>query len=798
MVKVKKKLSLVMWLLCLFLVFGYPLHLFSQDNDAKVVRGQVFNELTREALSDVAVKIETYPATEPRVIASTYTDYSGRFSFEEIRDSEVSIKFEHADFETFKKVISLTDGRRVYDIKVFMKPDKPVDLEVVVIEERKTEKKPYMSTIASSREIEQKAVSDVGEYLRSMPNVGGIRRGGANIDPVVRGFKFSQINVVIDGAQGVEGGCPNRMDPATSRVEAEDVERIEVYKGPYALRFGTGLGGTINLVTKKPQVTNTPQVSARGLRGYESNPNGHKEHFSVRGSNAHLYAQFSGSRWNYGNYRDGEGNFIKSAFTKNNYGGIIGGQYNNLYEFSLSMRRSYHEVLFPALPMDEVDDVSLLTFGEFNYTPHGQYFEKLSIKAYQSDIHHIMDNKNRPFSDTVATVSDVKALTSGIKAEAFFNVFSGSLIAGIDYQNRQKDGLRTKNFIMQPMAPVKLEDLWNNAVIDNYAAYLEYSRNFENYDIIFAARYDHNQAKSDTINLDNMMGVSIMKIPDTESTLNNFSFSGGVTRHFGDLSVSLAAGRVSRSPDMLERFIILLPVGFDPYDYMGNPQLEPEINNQADLTFRYNNPVIGPLELNFFYAHVENFIYGRLLPRTVQEPFTIGVLGVKEFYNADIVNITGFEIAHRTPENYDFGLALTASYAHATISEVTHYIREGNQVVETEQIKNDPLNEIPPFEASLDVFYRLFNNKLTPTVGVRFVNDQNRVSKAMYESKTPGYTLLSARLAYQHNSFVSIHTGVNNIFDIHYYDHLNRRMVGTPQKIYEPGRNFFVNLIFNL
>lgn len=761
------------------------------------IKGQVIETESGKPLSNVKVCVECEPGSTKGGLHTTYTDAEGRFSFTEVRQSPVRIVFKQQGYVIYEEILNLTKDRAT-DMLVFLKSDRTIDLPEFVVEERLLRQAPYISSTTLSKDFEQSAVRDVGELLRSMPNVGGIRRGGANIDPVVRGFKFSQINVVIDGAQGVEGGCPNRMDPTTSRVEAEDIERIEVFKGPYALRYGTGLGGTINLVTRKPGLRDTPGINVKGLRGYESNWGGHKEHLTVEGGNEHAFFQLSGSRWEYGNYQSGDGGYVRSAFTKNNYGGTIGGSYDDTYALTFSARQSFHRVLFPALPMDEVDDNALLLFAEFNYTPRNNLLDEITIKGYQADIHHVMDNMNRPFSDTVATISDVKALTTGAKAEAFMSVLSGRLIFGLDYQNRQKDGLRTKNFIMQPMAPVKLEDLWNNAVIDNYAAYLEYSRTFDNYDMVLAARYDHNRATSDTINLDNMMGNSIMRITDTESTLNNFSFSGGLTRHFGDFSVSLAGGRVSRSPDMLERFIILLPVGFDPYDYMGNPQLKPEINNQADLTFRYNNPLIGPLEVNFFYSHVENFIYGRLLPENVQAPFTIGVIGVKEFYNADIVNITGFELAHRTPDNYDLQVGVTASYAHATLSEVTHYVRENNQVVEKEILYDDPLNEIPPFEGTLNVSYNLFNGKLVPNIGMRYVHSQERVSAAMYEATTPSYTLFNARLSYNHNQNISLHTGVNNLFDTHYYDHLNRRMVGTAQKIYEPGRIFYVNLIFNL
>jgi len=760
--------------------------------------GTVHDAETMAKIENAHVIIESYPDVLLTTPQKTLTNNHGDFNFHNIETSYVILTVEHDDFTSFSDILDLSTGM-AQDIMILLKRNKIINLPTVVITEQKIERTPYISNTTLAYELENKGISDVGDVLRSIPNVGGIRRGGANIDPVVRGFKYSQLNVIINGAQGVEGGCPNRMDPATSRVEVEDIERIEVYKGPYALRFGTGLGGTINLVAKRPYVTNKPSISLKGIRGYESNWNGHKEHLSVQGVNENAFFLLSGSRWNYGNYQNGNGDFIKSAFNKHNYGGVIGGNYKDKYEFIFSLRQSFHKVLFPALPMDEVYDNSLLTFTEYKYTPNGKLLKSVSLKGYQSDIHHVMDNKNRPFSDTVATVSDVKALTTGIKTEAELNLFKGTLLAGLDYETRKKHGKRTKNMIMQPTAPVKEEWLWKYAVIDNFGSFIEYQKVFKNYELIIASRFDHNTATSLPIALENNMGNTILDIEDTDSRHNNFSFSAGLTRHFkNNFSLSLAAGRVKRSPDMLERFIILLPVGFDPYDYMGNPQLEPEINNQVDLTLRHHNEIIGGFEVNIFYALVENFIYGRLLPPSVQMPFTIGVLGVKEFYNADLVSLKGFEFAYKTPEVYSLQLHATAAYTNASIEKVNKYIRQNNQVTGDTLLLNDPLNEIPPLEGNIRISYNLFNKRFVPFAGLRLVAAQNKVSEAMYEATTPGFALINAGFSYKHNDFVQLNSGVNNILNLNYYEHLNRRMIGSAGKLYEPGRIFYINLIFNL
>ena len=81
-----------------------------------------------------------------------------------------------------------------------------------------------------------------------------------------------------------------------------------------------------------------------------------------------------------------------------------------------------------------------------------------------------------------------------------------------------------------------------------------------------------------------------------------------------------------------------------------------------------------------------------------------------------------------------------------------------------------------------------------PKISVRVVADQRHVSEAFYEPYTPGFALLNFSVKYNIIKYVSVSGGINNIFDRSYYEHLNRKIIGTTGKLYEPGRVFFVTL----
>ncbi|HOP14181.1 MAG TPA: TonB-dependent receptor, partial [Lentimicrobium sp.] len=107
---------------------------------------------------------------------------------------------------------------------------------------------------------------------------------------------------------------------------------------------------------------------------------------------------------------------------------------------------------------------------------------------------------------------------------------------------------------------------------------------------------------------------------------------------------------------------------------------------------------------------------------------------------------------------------------------------------------NDPVPELPALDATMIFSYKFRKPRLKPQLTVRAVAAQNHVSISYYEEKSPGYVITDLALNYYPHKLVSLSAGVSNLFDIAYYDHLNRRLLGSNEKLYEPGRSFYINL----
>jgi iron complex outermembrane receptor protein len=677
--------------------------------------------------------------------------------------------------------------------------EKTIILDSVVIEDEILDEVKYVaSSYVTKKDLQNQQIRDLGEYLRTIPNVSGIRKGGANLDPVVRGYKFSQLNVLLNNGVKIENGCPNRMDPVTARIETEDIGSIEVIKGPFLLKYGPSFGGVINLKSEIPKSYDQFEIHGSAQAGFESNWNGEKYHGSVHGGGSKFHFMVSGGYRNYGNYnsgyREGMKTEVKSSFTKYNYLAKLEYSFKPNQQLLISYDGVHgRDVLYPSLPMDEKSDDTHIFSLDYEGKNLSPVLKSIEAKIYHSDVHHVMDNSRRPSSANMLMVADVNSSNTGGRFVTTFQFAKHRLLSGLDYEHIMKDGARTGTMEMMGTISTKVSNLWLDALIRNTGFFAEYHTFFSSYELNASLRGDFNNAtSSDTLEV-SYEGIDYFK--DVDSEFFNLSFNVGITKKISsNLDISLAFGRGSRSPNMLERYIKLLPVGYDRYDYLGNPQLQPETNNEIDLTFQSNFRNFGSMYLNFFYSYVQDYIYANLLPPTVIMPQTQGVLGVKQFVNVDHITSAGFEFGYNSPHQYKLGGSVVAAFTYGIIPEVTKYIISDGEVVDAVQITNDALPEIPPFETTLTVFYKFLNSNLIPTLKLRVVAPQRHISQAFYEEETPGFALLNFSIRWKFAKFMELNTGVSNIFDRAYYEHLNRRIIGSKENLYEPGRVFFASI----
>src|SRR5512143_1424007 len=195
------------------------------------------------------------------------TNFAGEFSIPDVPAGTHRLKASIIGY-VGKELEVVAAPNSVTAVEMPLEEDEAIRLEEIVVNANRIHVYPQTDLLTS--DVERRWPTDVGGLLRTVPGISSIRRGGTAMDPVIRGFRQEQVNVQIDGGMRVCGACPSRMDPPTAHIQAEDLEKIEILKGPFTVRFGPTLGALVNLVMERPDRFEEPGVLARLEGGYES------------------------------------------------------------------------------------------------------------------------------------------------------------------------------------------------------------------------------------------------------------------------------------------------------------------------------------------------------------------------------------------------------------------------------------------------------------------------------------------------------------------------------------------------
>jgi iron complex outermembrane recepter protein len=619
---------------------------------------------------------------------------------------------------------------------------------------------------------------DAGSFLNRLPLISGIKKGGSyGFDPVLRGFKYEQLNLVIDGSQSANAACPNRMDPPSSQIAMNMIEQVDIFKGPHSLRFGNSFGGTLNFKTVEPAFSQSLKTTGRLSNSYESNGGIFRTEGLV-GFRKNFYdLSFFGS-WSKGDdYEDGGGNSVASAFARGSAGTKIYFKLNEFQNLGISATRNFaRDVKFAALPMDLTKDDTWLFNINHKAVINKGYLTSWNTNAYLTTVDHLMDNLSKHLNPRMVNAeTSAKTNTFGGRTEATLHFEKSWLYAGADLRVESAEGERSRSFLMGPnVGKTVFDEVWQKSTINRAGFFGEYHYAIQNYHLVFSGRFEYNQSDaSDATNNFNTLYSNI-----SESEINPGFSVGGIYSFNDQTALSVWVGRAQRSGSLTERFINYFPVGLDPYEMVGNPELNPETNNQIDLSFDWKNNA-AEIQVSVFGSYLTDYIsssiIAELTPRLPSSP------GVRQFTNLDKAFLTGFEL--------DWNQKIIGNVMHRLNLAYTY----GKDLSE-----NSPLPEIPPLDARYSVSAAFLSNSFQPEIAMRHVLKQNRVSNEYGESESGAFTLLDLIFMYKASSIINVIAGIQNLFDEAYYEHLNRSVKdATAKPIYAPGRNIFASINLN-
>ncbi|WP_298269066.1 TonB-dependent siderophore receptor [Geobacter sp.] len=124
------------------------------------------------------------------------------------------------------------------------------------------------TTIITADQIEELNAHTLADVLSTVPGIQVDLRGAPSIGATfeLAGATTSHVLVLIDGVT-----INDQLDNIAliGQIPVQNIERVEIVKGPASSAWGSALGGVINVVTKEPQ-KNSPFGGAASFAGGEN------------------------------------------------------------------------------------------------------------------------------------------------------------------------------------------------------------------------------------------------------------------------------------------------------------------------------------------------------------------------------------------------------------------------------------------------------------------------------------------------------------------------------------------------
>ncbi len=638
-----------------------------------------------------------------------------------------------------------------------------IDLQPSVIE-RKQAITVYGAAVDPLDKNRDKWLNSTDDMMTRFEGVTLMRRANFALEPTIRGLSYGQISTTIDGMK-IFHACVDRMDPATSYVEVENLDRLEVSKGAYDLSQSS-VGGALNFITRDPQ--RRPGWSSESETGFESASalRRLRGELSWRGDNQAL--RFSMSLKKADSYYAGNHTRIaRSGYNKQNGALKYQIQVNENNRLTLNYIGDFaQDIGYPALLMDATKTIAHIGSIKYELTPGKRWFPKFDVRMYYNKIRHWMDDYGRDVRNR-EVMADMYMPMYG-DATTYGAIFRATFLPGGEsVLNVSLDYYRLNSFadmkmlsIFPDVAPAYIINI-ADARLDNLALIADYNTLLtEHWRLRGNLRLDY--ARRDIYNAFGKNALSAFW-SDQNSAMKAVlpSASLALERRINRdniLTWSLAA--VQRMPSHMESYSFFIYNLLDGYFYTGNPGLKPETSLQTDIGWQYRGSSLAS-DLSLFYNHLNNYIAGRLQ----SEEFKI----YENFTGADLY---GFEWnGAYTVKALTLGGSLT-------------YTRGENTAL------GEPLPYIPPLAAGVSLSYNAAKWWLQGRL--LYNAAQNRIAyKSTREDKTAAFTRLDIRGRYHLSEAWEFRAGVENLLDRYYHEHLSINNLPSP------GRNFYLGLNYH-
>lgn len=634
---------------------------------------------------------------------------------------------------------------------------------------------------------EDKSAVDGGDLLLQIPGISGVKMGAHGVDPVIRGQKHNQLNILLDGAY-IHGGCPNRMDPPTSYASTDIYDEVTVLKGVQTLiHGGGGSGGTVLFERSAPEFDKGQKIKGKYGAGYRSNGKAWDIFTDISaGSNA-AYLRGSFTAKGAEEYQDGDDKDVRSGYDEKSAMLSLGARTDSGTHYRLDIDAVRGEdILYAGANMDSPQadsDTQKLSVE----TGKVAAFETVKLEAYHSDVYHVMDNYSLRNNMMMWMKVPSESTTDGLRLIGDVVVGKGNLSLGVDHKKGDRDATRYMDNAMPLTDPVMSDSfMWPGVETSQTGLFAEYQGEVSTGNRYTAGlRYDSVEKNATKAALTpNMMlspnALYTMYYGTTASnkTENNV---GALYRMEHDMSKQTmffwGVSRTMRTADETEQFMAANNSN-TMMRWIGNPDIKPEAHNQLDVGVTTNGKNTD-ISVSAYYDDVSDYI---LRDRAHGQDGINQTDSATIYRNVD-AELYGVDVEANVKWSNNWSSRFTAAYVHATNTT------DDRAIAQT-----------PPLEGTAALEYH--QNKWMLGGEVRLVDKQTRVDdnsmtgSGLDAGQTSGFNVLNLYGSLKLGKNGSLRFGIDNIMDKTYAEHLNKPNAfdTTANQVNEPGRSVWARM----
>ncbi|QTA92533.1 TonB-dependent receptor [Desulfonema magnum] len=618
-------------------------------------------------------------------------------------------------------------------------------------------------------------VVDLAEILSNeMTEATMIRKGGYGNEVSLRGFGKSDLRVLVDGGV-LEGACGSRKDPSLSHINMLTVDKIEVRQGPFDVTKAGALGGSINVMTRKPQKEFLGEILIKaGTYDFLSSV------FHTTGGTEKVQGLIGYNYSESDQYEDGDGNRLyksapagrpynaegenMKAFEKHDVWGKL--QFTPTENQTILFSYAYGEaddIMTPRAGVDIDSEKTYMSRVRYSITGLGNFSDELNFSLYQNRIEHEPSDKYRELvgAPSFHRHNEVKSTITGGKIENKKSAGSARFTYGADaYKHNWKGDMYRDD------TGVNMDDeLIPDVNSYDFGLYLNAYKNYNKLSLNAGFRYDRFESEADE--------ALKQSIAVTSTNKNNDDlFSGYLSAEYYLTDNSFLFGGIGqsiRTPTAVERYL----QSPSPY-FHGNPDLDSTKNREFDLGFRLTGQRFS-FSAKGFYSDLKDYIYqqGKQTADSHQTWTNIDahICGADVKMIADIIS--------------DFSVETAAAW------------QRGKKDSEPEYNNDDDLAEVPPLKTKLALHYD--TQMLFGTLEWIHSANADNIDTDAGEKALSGWDVVNFRGGWNYK-MLTLNVGVENIFDRRYavansyeWDVVSGSGAN-PAIVYEPGRFFYASV----